>query len=251
MASMAAKVWTQMQRLLLPRQCVFCRQPAKSKTVCEECRASLQRPIEHQCQKCGAEVGPYSSTDGGCIHCRKFSLNFASVTCLGMYHDTMRHAILGAKFGFSAVGLTALADLLIEQHRESFEQLEADIILPMPQFLESRLHRAFNAADPIAERLGQLMKVPVDRHILRRRGRSKPQKRVRLAERFENQRDTFRLCEPQLVEGQTVLLVDDVMTTGATCKEAARLLKSAKAKEIHVAVLARVLSTPPRSESVT
>jgi predicted amidophosphoribosyltransferase len=60
-------------------------------------------------------------------------------------------------------------------------------------------------------------------------------------ERFGNQQDAFGLKDPHVVDGERILLVDDVLTTGATCSEATRLLKQAGATSCHVAVLGRVL----------
>ena len=62
-----------------------------------------------------------------------------------------------------------------------------------------------------------------------------------VSHRFENQEDAFGLKDPHVVKGERLLLIDDVLTTGATCSSAARLLKKAGAKSCHVAVLGRVL----------
>ena len=83
--------------------------------------------------------------------------------------------------------------------------------------------------------------MPCDYHILSRRRNTRPQKRVPVEQRFQNQREAFRVRSGHVLEGKTVLIVDDVMTTGATCSEAARVLREHGAAECHVAILARVL----------
>jgi predicted amidophosphoribosyltransferase len=83
--------------------------------------------------------------------------------------------------------------------------------------------------------------VPCDPHILRKSRQSRPQKRVSLAQREQNQHNSFSVTCPTVISGQRLLLVDDVLTTGATCSEAARCLLRSRAAECHVAVIARVL----------
>ena len=101
--------------------------------------------------------------------------------------------------------------------------------------------RRFNSASIIAEEISRTINVPCDAHILSRRRNTRPQKRVPVEQRFQNQRDAFRVRPGHGLAGKTVLIVDDVMTTGATCSEAARILREHGAAKCHVVFLARVL----------
>lgn len=236
----------------MPARCVFCnvlihsdsvRGAVRScaRSICDPCHTNLTQPVMHSCSLCGAEVGPYSNTGSGCVHCRNKSLRFASVTCLGMYEDELKKSILGSKWSYSSTGITVLAQLLAEQKKSALQALQCARILPIPQSVGARLRRNFNPADLISMELAKQLQIPVDRHILRRRRGVRPQKRVPVQHRFENQRDSYRVRDRHVIRGKRVLLVDDVLTTGATCSEATRTLKAAGADECHVAVLARVL----------
>ncbi len=209
--------------------------------VCEDCHNSVAPHIAWSCRRCAAVVGPYARTDDGCRHCRGRTLRFKSVTCLGMYEGALKSAILHSKWAFSNVGIRALGGLLARERFDRLAAFKVDRILPIPQSWQSRALKHFNPAHVIASELAAVLKVPADGHVLRRRRNPRPQKRVPLLQRFDNQRDAFRIRDSHLLKGACVLLVDDVLTTGATCSEATRLLKQHGAAQVHVAVLARVL----------
>ncbi|MEZ6060244.1 MAG: phosphoribosyltransferase family protein [Planctomycetaceae bacterium] len=235
--------------VVFPQRCLACATridtPARARGrllhVCDNCRCLLAPEIPWSCQRCGAAVGAFAKTHDGCRHCRGRTLRFRSVTCLGMYEAALRKAILHAKWSFSTVGVRTLAGLLADARRDEFSTLKMDLILPIPQSWQGRLLRHFNPAHSIADELGRTLRVPADRHVLRRRRNPRPQKRVPVLQRFENQHGSFRVQNDNHLRGATVLLVDDVLTTGATCSEATRVLKQHGAKQVHVAVLARVL----------
>lgn len=235
---------------LLPPVCLVCSSPALSiddesrytfeAGFCEDCRSELSRPAEHTCSRCGAACGPFARTDDGCPHCRRRTLSFETLVCLNMYEGALRQAVLNGKRAWSSAAVTATARLFASCCKAQLEQLRCDVIIPVPQHWTHRLTRRFNAAELVAEEIAGSLKLPCDRHVLVRHRRVRPQKRVRLAERTENQRGSFRIDYPETVRGRRILLVDDVATTGATCSEAARCLKQAGASACCVAVLARV-----------
>ena len=208
---------------------------------CRACRKKLTPVIDNSCERCGASVGAYVSTVKGCVHCRKKPIRFDSLICLGMYDDLLRQAILRAKWSPSTVGIDGLAHLLVETRRRSLQEYDPEIIIPIPQCWQGRLMRHFNPARLIASVLSRQMDVQLDEHILRRSRMTRPQKRVAMQRRFENQKGAFRIRDAHVLKDKRVLLVDDVLTTGATCSEAARLLKASGAKTCRVAVIARVL----------
>lgn len=212
-----------------------------SSAFCGGCRRRLAPPILHACGRCGAEVGPYSVTLEGCVHCRRRTLAFDSVVCLGMYRDELQRALLSAKWSYSSVNMESLAALLWQHKAVELQQLQLDRILPIPQHWQQRLLRHFNPSWILGDLLSARLSIPCDVHIVRRCRRTRPQKRVAVHQRFENQRGAFRVQDAHLIRGQRLLLVDDVLTTGATCSEAARQLKAAGAAACHVCVVGRVL----------
>ena len=218
--------------------------PRDQISYCISCRQKLAPTIANACQRCAAKVGPHVSTENGCVHCRGRALHFDAVTCLGMYDDPLRPAILSAKWSFSSVPIRSLGRLLVREQRDVLSDLSPDLVIPIPQSWQTRLFRRFNAATEIAVVIAAELGIRADDHILRRRRNSRPQKRVPVHQRFNNQADAFRVRDAHMITNKNILLVDDVMTTGATCSEAAKTLKAAGASRCNTAILARVLDRP-------
>ena len=149
-----------------------------SSVFCDDCQRLLGPPIAYGCSRCGAEVGPFSSTVDGCVHCRRKTLHFDSVICLGMYRDQLKQALLHAKWSFSSVNMESLAALLWRNQASALRQLNIDCIIPVPQHWQQRLTRHFNPAWIVADLLRSRLSVVCDVHILRRNRRTRPQKRV-------------------------------------------------------------------------
>ncbi|MEZ6124312.1 MAG: phosphoribosyltransferase family protein [Planctomycetaceae bacterium] len=158
-----------------------------------------------------------------------------------MYSGKLREAVLSAKWSWSATLLEGLASLLVSQERSALSEFAPELIVPIPQSVSARFTHRFNAACLIAGVISARMNVPMDEHVLCRRRNTRPQKRAAVDQRFDNQKDTFRLRDQHLVIGRRILIVDDVLTTGATCSEAAKMLRAAGSDRCGAAVIARVL----------
>jgi ComF family protein len=232
--------------LIAPLQCSLCGSAEAAATgfqtcYCAECTAKLCPTPQFRCQRCSAEIGPWSTTTEGCIHCRGRKLRFESVVCLGMYDEWLRNALLSAKWSYSAVRMRSLGRLLASVQRQQLSDLGINRIVPIPQHWRQRLIRHFNPAWLIAEEIARVLHVPCDIHLLRKVRGTRPQKRVSVTQRFENQNSAFAIRDAHVVAGERILIVDDVLTTGATCSEAARMFRRAGAATCHAAVIARVL----------
>ena len=242
---MKAALW-QLADLLFPSRCALCgiNDHAASdggNVYCPSCVDKLSPAPRNRCQRCAAEIGPYAKSDEGCTHCRKRVYRFDSVVCLGMYEGSLRKALLAAKWSFSAVRMRSLGALLATARSAELKSQLYDRIVPIPHHWRQRLIRNFNPAWIIANELSERCNVTCDAGLLKKTQQTRPQKRVSVQHRFENQSGVLHVKDREVVRGERILLVDDVLTTGATCSEAARVLKAAGAKSCDVAVLARVL----------
>lgn len=117
-----------------------------------------------------------------------------------------------------------------------------DIILPMPITLRHRYDRGFNQCEYLARALAKRLQRKCDSSILRRVGTSRRQAGLSREERFANVAGTFAVIKPELVTGRTVLVLDDVMTTGATLSECAKTLKNSGAWRVWALTLARPIA---------
>ncbi len=234
---------------LLPSDCLGCGAGISKQTnilpptICESCYGELTPEHDTACNRCGAPLGPHANPAGKCPHCRGRSFRFQSVACLGMYEGLLRRLLVGGKWSHSSNNVRTLARVFVDAREDELLAIQADRIIPIPQIWHRRLLRNFNPAALIATEVSRVLQQPVDMHVLRRSRSTRPQKRASVADRTAIQKDSFRIRDAAVIRGERLLLVDDVLTTGATCNEAVRMLLNAGAAECHVAVLARVSGT--------
>ena len=157
-----------------------------------------------------------------------------------MYNGTLRRLLLEGKWSLSSNIIRTLATVYLEARAAELQSLNIERIIPIPQIWHLRARRNFNAAALLAAEIGKLLKRPVDVRILQRSRATRPQKRASFSDRGAIQRNSYRIRDAHVIRGERILLVDDVLTSGATCDEAADMLCQAGAKLCHVAVLARV-----------
>lgn len=141
--------------------------------------------------------------------------------------------------------MLALSRMLVKHQLENWRRWEIDGLTVIPQSFRRRWSGHFHAADVIAREISRALNCPIIERGLHRVRHARPQKRVALSDRYNNQKNSMTVMDSTSIAGRKVLIVDDVLTTGATASEASRALKQAGAKACHVAVLARVLSSGP------
>lgn len=207
-----------------------------------DCGVQIERiapEVEQACARCGAPVGPHLDTTGGCSYCKTERFLFSRAIALGKYQGPLREIVLNLKQNHGAHLGGNLGSLLFYRNRETFEKLASSLILPVPLHWTSRLHRSHNPASIIAESLSGRLQAKYSGNILAKRKRTPAQTSLTPSNRRKNLRDAFEVRRRKQVVGQSILLVDDVMTTGSTANAATRVLLEAGASEINVAVVAR------------
>jgi predicted amidophosphoribosyltransferase len=118
--------------------------------------------------------------------------------------------------------------------RETF-----DLIVPTPKFWIQRIARAHNSSELLAEQIGIALRSPVDRHLLARVRTTAKQGTLMRHERAENVKGAFQSVHPGKIRGKQLLVIDDILTSGATAAEMASVLFAAGAQHVEVACLAR------------
>ena len=225
---------------LYPPACPVCqREVADAHLGCTDCRGELLSGVESYCEVCSAPVGPHLPTVQGCIHCAGDRFAFDRAIALGPYEGLLRQTCLRAKQDRSERLSRLLADLLWTRREAAFRTDEYDAVVPIPDHWTARITRSASPAACLADHLARLLKVPCDRHILRKPRRTPPQSTLSPTLRRENLKDAFRMVRGVRMTATQVLLVDDVLTTGTTAHRAARVLRKAGAERVTVAVVAR------------
>ncbi|HEV3138055.1 MAG TPA: ComF family protein [Pirellulales bacterium] len=226
--------------LLFPPACAYCHHELETGDLgllCGDCRAQRvdDRPV---CARCGSRASS-GAVSGGCLRCKDDRFYFGGAVRLGSYEGPLRTAVLRMKRETDRGLAIAVGDLLFGARAADWKALKPDAVVPIPMHWSRRIWRGFNSPETISERLARHLNVPLAGHLLRRSRRTAPQANLPPTRRVANVRGAFRAIAHPDLAGARLLLVDDIMTTGATVNEAAKMLSRAGAGFIGIAVVAR------------
>jgi competence protein ComFC len=240
--------------VFFPAGCRICERlltRASRVPICEECFASFQALPQRICEACGAPLlagfwGAQGEAEERliCRLCADKTYAFDRARSYAVYEGALVRAILLLKFEDMAPLGAWFAERLAEVVRREPDVLEADVVVPVPLHRERERERGYNQADLIARPLAKRLKLP-HKAVLLMRTRPRPDKQVlSLEERWESVRGAFATRPGSQVDKLRVLLVDDVLTTGATLDACARALREAGAKSVIGLTVARAIRNP-------
>ncbi len=229
--------------LLCPPRCVFCgtELPHRKQDIalCGPCHRELTRGDGPFCEGCGAFTTVEGAGATSCPWCWTHRFHFDQVVPYRPYRGQIRRAILQLK-RYPATGLChVLARLFLAKRRGRLKANHFDLVVPVPLYWYRRFRRGHNPAEQFGACLARLLKVPFFGHVLRRTRPTRSQRGLPPKQRFGNVRRAFAVDRAYDLTDASVLVVDDILTTGATSSEIARVLKAAGASKVTVAVLGR------------
>jgi ComF family protein len=209
------------------------------------------RPVSGSlCVVCGERIGGLYADNRGeilCGLCQRLEPPFVKATAYGSYEGGLRELIHLLKYeqvrpAANVLG-RMLADAVIDL-RPLFAK-ELPLVVPVPLHTRKLRQRGFNQSELIARAALKLMpaasRLTMDSEVLERQRETLSQIGLSRHQRRENMRGAFGVARPQEISGHEVLLVDDVLTTGTTVSECARVLRRAGASKVFVATVARTL----------
>ena len=229
--------------LVFPWECPVCGGEAGASPFCADCRSKLLAPATAVCPRCAMPVGPFAEVGRGCSDCRGKSLGFDHAIALGPYDGPIRDLCLSLKHETNAWLAPWLADVLVEARPELKAEPADTWVVPVPLHWKKHWQRGYNQAEALARGLAGRLSLRF-RQPLRRLTATPPLALLGRTERARLLRGAFRARPWKSLEGRTVLLVDDILTSGATSGAAARALKRAGAARVVVVVAARALGRP-------
>ncbi|MCK5198928.1 MAG: ComF family protein [Spirochaetales bacterium] len=220
--------------LILPERCILCGEIITDKTnfnpLCSACEAGLASLQGNVCSTCGF---PLISEVNNCLRCREVKFNYLSNRSVFKYHGSIKEIIYQYKFNnrksLSFYFAKILSDVLINNYPGS-------IIVPVPGRKIVRKNRGWEHIDLIGKILKHKYKLPVQK-LLIRKGK-KAQKTLSRENRAENLRKSIRIQKNIKTFPASVVLLDDVFTTGTTINECAGILKSAGVEKIYSLTIA-------------
>ncbi len=248
---MLREIGESLSRLIFTPRCYVCdqeitelsdQQRLKNRFFCPDCWQALIISPWKGCNFCGAYRTEGRANAKYCSHCRGKQLHFDKVITLGIYDGLMRECMLMIKKPENFQLAAALAEALFYARNQELKSLNCDWVVPVPMNPYHKKERKINDAEVIAARLAELLRVPYQSALIRIAA-TEPQKGLNPRQRHENVFEAFQWdwWVEKMDIPKTVLLVDDILTTGSTCSEIARYMKSWGVEKVYAAVLARAV----------
>jgi ComF family protein len=222
--------------------------------VCEECVARVSPQEDSLCTRCGEALGMESARFAAslgateCTMCRMAPPEFSRAVAFANYDHEMRGMLHALKFD----GVQRMAESVLgERMAAAVMKLRGEaagelVVVPVPLFAAREQERGFNQAKVLAEsavkrlqRLAPEWKLTVNANAMQRVKDTRSLYRLNPSQRRVNLRGAFRVVDKAAVQGHEVLLIDDIMTTGATARECSRVLLRAGAAKVWVATAAK------------
>lgn len=224
-----------------PRICPSCRARSdrEGRHLCAACFAGLDLHDGAVCSRCGAMPEGAVGRDYLCADCRDRPPAFDLARSAAHFDGATRDMILAFKYGGATWLRDDLADLLEGCVKARFDSGAIDAVAPVPLHPSRMRKRSYNQAALLAAALAKRLGTDFRPRMLERLRATATQTRLGALRRRDNVRGAFSCAEPEWAAGRTVLVVDDVMTTGATLHECAKVLKSAGAVRVWCATVAR------------
>lgn len=226
--------------LLYPPTCAVCHGSIGfEEYLCTACAAKAPRIKPPFCATCSEPFDGAITQTFSCANCAHRVLHFEAAVAVYRSRGIVRKLIHDFKYGHHVYLRHPVADWLAETMGDArLQEQRFDLVIPVPLHPARKRERGFNQAELLAELLAARTGLPWQTALERIRYTT-TQTAFDRAERMENLRDAFRLRKKADVRGLRVLLIDDVLTTGSTLSECARVLKASGAISVHAATAAR------------
>ncbi|MEW5768050.1 MAG: ComF family protein [bacterium] len=229
---------------LFPSVCLICGRFLKEEekeAVCPKCWAEIQLIHPPWCERCGLPLAPSFEGISAplCRGCREGKRCFHQARAVGIYEGILRKTIHLFKFGQKEALARLLGGLMAEYPDQYWPELKVDFILPVPLHRRRLRSRGFNQAELLSKIVSLNLNLPLLTGNLLRTRFTIPQIELTKEQRLTNLKGAFKVRRREEIEGRSLLLIDDVFTTGATMNECSRALLEAGAAKVYCLALAR------------
>ena len=239
----SAKTWLDAAlSFFYPNVCQYCSGEPASKSEgfiganCQEKVKLIEPPF---CRKCGLPFPGEITSAFQCGNCREMELHFSYARSAALLEEMLLDVIHRYKYSRALWFEPFLAGLLLSQALAELRRDDWDMIVPVPLHRLKRSEREFNQAERLARHLSDATQIPLANSLLRRVQPTRTQTRLSRPERLDNVRNAFALSAGKELNGERIVLIDDVLTTGATTSACAKVLLHGGAAQVCVWTVAR------------
>ncbi len=227
---------------IFPKKCLGCREFLFSSqeelcVTCQEKWPSLKPPY---CSQCALPFETSPTINHLCGDCLRHEKQCMSVCASGVYEKILHEMIVRFKYhGEESLAKFFGSQMVMAFSQKQKDQIEIDLICPIPLHIKKLRERGYNQAQWLAKEVGKNLKVPVDPFILIKKQHTGSQTQLTGVDRYENLKGVFGVQDVSKIKDKTILLIDDVYTTGATVEWASHVLLKAGASQVMALVIAR------------
>lgn len=228
--------------LSLPPSCLVCKESLGDSThfICQDCLPKLNL-VQHGCLRCGSPLPKVVPETDGCIRCHGKHWSFQRAIAVGPYHGLLKNMVIAMKKPRFETTTIYFGKLLAKRLVQTELVNEIDLIIPVPSHWWRRMTRRISTAEILAETVACELELPWSRNYAWRSRYTSKQGMLKAAERGANVKGAFKAKFPCKMLNQRILLVDDVLTSGATANEVTKALLDAGAQSVMVGAIARAL----------
>ncbi len=224
--------------IFFPSACIVCGKATANAEICPQCVHEFNVIKAPFCIKCGK---PFTSDTGIshiCYDCIKDKNKFVMSRAAFEYNGAAAKLIQRFKFGDRVNLSSFFSDELIKLYKTHFSAEGINAILPVPLSIRRLKHRSYNQTQLLAAVLSKKLSLPIYSQVLEKVKETPPQSRLSAEKRHENVKDAYRVTDRVSLKGKRVLLIDDVITTGATVNACTGVLRHAGIKQVYVMAIA-------------
>ena len=228
--------------LFLKSACVLCGDSVSAIiSLCNACKNDFP-VLDNACQQCGLPLESASDSSVICGQCIQSPPAVDYTLCLYHYQIPLDYLITELKYNQKLPHASILGQLFLARLLDVAPEDVPDAILPVPLHKSRLVKRGFNQSLEIARPIAKKLKIPIALDIVRRKRQTRAQADLTAIERKKNVRDCFEIIKQETLSAyQHIVIIDDVVTTGSTTNELARLLKKAGVKKVGVWSVARAV----------
>ncbi|MFH1824844.1 MAG: ComF family protein [Candidatus Firestonebacteria bacterium] len=226
--------------IIFPANCKICSDKLdkdRKGSICGGCWGKIKIIKHPMCVYCGKQLT--SSDENFCADCTRQRFSFVDNRSVGIYEGVLKEGIHLLKYKGCRVLAKHFGELMVEFIKENCGVDDIDCIIPVPMYKKKQSGRDYNQAELLSKCLADYFKIPLFTDVLIRVKETIPQHKLSKEDRFLNVKGVFEIRNPGKIKWACVLLVDDILTTGATADECSSMLLGDGASQIRVFTLAR------------